>query len=275
MANFLVLMPVTNKSFDFKKATKSLKVALQERRDDFEVLFLCSSEVKKPEKHRNAKGFKLVETDVLTENDLINEGFKMAKDEHVMVLGQNYINNLNVISDMYNAYLENNDIVYVTNNFEDNGVKKFFKRVFRRIYNYYLRFFNLGKDRFCLNNVQLFKNRVVKLIKTMPNKNTYLRNFDSLVGYKVKVLGLNNVEKFSLTKTVKKTLHFIIGVTMSILALVSLILVAVFNGEITSLYGSLSYYVLILVIIAGLTFVGSFLMVKDIIKLRANIKKVK
>ena len=64
----------------------------------------------------------------------------------------------------------------------------FLKKITIYIYEKYLKFFGLEKDLLCYNGCQYFNENATQIIKSMPERNAYLRNYDALIGFEKKII---------------------------------------------------------------------------------------
>lgn len=276
MVKYNIIVPIITEKFDFKNVKAKLKAFFTELELEYNVLFILSKNYKKTKNLTNVKGFKIIKTDMININDLITQGFKETEIGNVIVLGQEEFDNYNILKKMLEKHRQGADVVLINKNKKSGFFKHLFNGVFEQIYYYYLKFFGIQKDYLASNTIQLFTKNVVDVIKTLPNKNAYLRNFNTFVGFKVKVLALEEKNDYKVLKHINlKQRNIIFGVALFVISFVSLMLIAFFNKFMLSFSNGITYYLLTLIAIATMFFFSGYFVFKEIVEQRMNSKSLK
>lgn len=128
----------------------------------------------------------------LCDEEKITKGFEYCKDyDATIVLNRYEPNWQEYFSALLREYENGADIVYTKKNVEPKNIfqriSNWFKKVGDSIYQFFVKLFFKNKDLKVFNSFQLFSQDVAQIIADMPQKNTYLRNFDCWNGYNVVV----------------------------------------------------------------------------------------
>ncbi|MGD9901695.1 MAG: hypothetical protein AB7S44_04095 [Spirochaetales bacterium] len=268
MEKFNLIIPILNKSFDLNNEVQKLKGFFEDSMYDVTALFVAYKEFEKPKNHKDSDNYKLIQTDKETVNEVITEGFKHIDGNLIIVDMENEDWDEILLQILKKA---NEDNIILTRYVNKKAkVKNFFVRILKMIYHRYLKFFNLSSDFLSLNTFQYFNKDAVKVINKLPEKNTYMRNFDTFVGYEVQFVELNKKPLKSEAQYFKKA-EFVVGFALSIVSVLALLFLIIFNQLLLALANGFTYYILSVMITLMLLFVGGYLMIKRIIKNRANL----
>lgn len=137
-------------------------------------------------------------TDGQNFNDCIIDGFNRVNGDCVIVADLNNVDYLDYIIKLLVEWEAKAQVVLVKKHQPNNfwgKIKKFFAKITHKLYDYLLGFVGLNSDFCAYKNFQLFGKEVVEVIKSFPEKNYYLRNFDCWVDFRVSVLYTNKKVK--------------------------------------------------------------------------------
>ena len=162
-------------------------------------------------------------------NECVVDGFNRADGDCVIVADLNNVDYLDYISKMLIEWEAKAQVVLVKKNTSTSfwgKIKNFFVKIGQKIYDLLLSFVGLNADFGAYKNFQLFSREVAEVIKSFPEKNYYLRNFDCWVDYRVSILYTNkNVKVKNKTKTFTKDFAYCLSAFLLMIA--SIVLVAV------------------------------------------------
>ena len=132
-------------------------------------------------------------------DDCVTDGFSKVDGDCVIVADVNNENYLEYLQNLLKEWENNAEIVLVKEekkklNFIQK-VGKFFVNLFNKTEDAILSFSGLYKDTRVMKTFQLFTKNVAELIKEFPEKNYYMRNFDSWGDYRVAILRTKEVIK--------------------------------------------------------------------------------
>jgi hypothetical protein len=266
-----IIIPITNKEFSLTKKTSELKSFLQNQDLQFTVIFVANKGFDAKD-YKNTQQFKLVLSNLSKKNQLIPVAFEECDNGGVIVLDateSDYINSLeNILSLKTKKNLVYTNIKYDTK----SSFQKYIFKMFKKVYRFYLRFFGLKKDLLYKNTSQYFNEDVVQVIKSLPEKNAYLRNFDTFTGYEIKTINKSS-------KNPVKALELIsfkdVGVKLALictgLALLFIVATLIATNAILAIEYGMGYYFLILIVAGLVGFLSEYVLVKHIIKNRANL----
>ena len=163
---------------------------------NFEVFYYYTGDLKNSIK--DDYHFKYIKIDNQNFNDCVVDGFNRADGDCVIVADLNNADYLNYIIKMLMEWETKAQVVLVKKNNSTSfwgKIKNFFAKIGQKIYDLLLSFVGLNAD-FCVyKNFQLFSREVAEVIKSFPQKNYYLRNFDCWVDYRVSILYTNKKVK--------------------------------------------------------------------------------
>ena len=271
MQKINVIMPVSEQQFDLAQKTKELKVTLKKYENEFNVFFVANYKLQKPKAYFNSQNFKLVETNLKTTNELIKKGFEEVLEGAIIVLDAKDNNYIEVLDKLIENKTDSNIVLHKPI-YKKSKIKSNFEKLFIKLYFAYLKFWGLEKDLLCSNTNQYFNENAVKVIKSLNKKNAYLRNFETLTGYEVKIIK-EEVEKVS--KTAKlvsfKNNNTLIGVIAFSVGLVFALITLIFTKLILAIDNGIGLYFLLLVFSVGTMFLSVYLIVKDVIKTKGDL----
>ncbi|PKK95874.1 MAG: hypothetical protein CVV59_01455 [Tenericutes bacterium HGW-Tenericutes-4] len=271
MEKINVIVPILGENSSFLDDYKKLLQQLKKYESDelsFEVIFTMHKNFQKPKNFRSSYNVKLVSTNLNTKNDLIERGFLEIVTGSSLILELVHNNVETILEKLLSERAGDVIVRAYKKEQKQNKFKKFFKSFVLTVYNFYLKLFSLEKDLLCENTFQYFNENATQIIKNMPHKNAYLRNFDALIGYKQTKIEIEEKLECVLNKKEFAVIISIISVILgelffvSTLALISLILV---------LDSGFILFILMLLGSFFLAFLGYYSLVKMVIKKRANL----
>jgi|LGVF01.2.fsa_nt_gb hypothetical protein len=267
MRIFDMIIPVKTKDFDMSEAIKDLKVFFDISGFQFNVLFVAGKDYKKPKSYKNAEGFNLITTELESSNELITKGFELSNG--CVLLADLEEENWQEILNKIIINIEHNDVVICKIKARKNN---FFRNILKRIYNYYVNIFNLNIDYLTVDGFGYFNEDVADVIKSLPEKNAYLRNFAGFVAYKTKIaeLRLETSSKFFKNFSLKSK-NSIISLSLFALSILLFTSLIVFNTTFSLWQNSLVYFLIGLMLSGVGVFFAGYFITKDLIEQRANL----
>lgn len=173
---------------DFEKLDKFKKDVLKifEKKYDYEFIFVSTMEDE--EKHQNSKHCKFVVCDSSL-NKQIKRGFELTDDKSSCIIlcdmsSGDYIEYISKLIENWEKGAKIVRLKQVKNKssfFEKIG--HFFQKVVRSVNNFVCKLVGYKSKIFCYNSYQLFDKEVFRLIKSIPEKNTYFRNHEVLTNF--------------------------------------------------------------------------------------------
>lgn len=125
-------------------------------------------------------------------NEQIAIGFEEVADDFVVICDFNNSNWQEYLTVLIAKWENGAKIVLMKYQREKlnfwQKIGDFFVKTGKLFYTGLLKLFGLGKDLFCINTFQVFDRDVADLIKNLPEKNSYLRNFDALINFETVVV---------------------------------------------------------------------------------------
>lgn len=122
--------------------------------------------------------------DILSYNERVVEGFKNITGDCVIICDMQIEGYEGYLQSMISAWQKGSKIVrlqYRPSNLNFwQKIGRFFQKLHQKIFNFVISFGGLNKQLDCCNSFQLYDKTVYKLMVAIPEKNTYLRNFDEL-----------------------------------------------------------------------------------------------
>lgn len=170
-----------------------------ENKYDFNVITLCDENIGPNFKMPKQIKFVKVENG-MSVNQKIQKGFEFAKGYDLTIIMDYYDDNWrDYVQKMIEEYEKGSDIVYVrkykTPSTFFGKVAHFFKKIGNAIYQSFIKMVSKNDDLRVFNSFQLFEKNISDIIVTMPEKNTFLRNFDCWNGYKITYVNSDVKEK--------------------------------------------------------------------------------
>ena len=271
MEKINIIIPITTSDYDLSQKTKELKAFLKKYEEEFKVFFVANSSFVKSPNYKNSQNFKLIETTFKSINHLIIKGLESIEDGSLIILNLEDEDWQSIFTKILEQKRPNNIILHKVN-YKKSAFKNYFYNLTVKIYQHYLKFLSLEKDFMCENTFQYFNEDATKVLRSLPAKSSYLRNFETLTGYQVKI-----IEKIVTTKP--KTPLFLntknSNILMSLISLgVSLFfafLTLIFTNAILAINNGIGFYFLILALSAGAMFLSGYLIVKEVIRLRGDL----
>ena len=162
-------------------------------------------------------------------NECIVDGFDRVDGDCVIIADINNTNYMDYITKLLVEWEAKAQIVLVKKNIKSGfwgKIKQFFVNIGNKITDMLLSFAGLNCDLHAYKNFQLFSKEVVQVIKSFPQKNYYLRNFDCWVDYRVSIIYSN--DKVHVKNKIKNFTNDLIYCLISfVLMLTSVLLVSV------------------------------------------------
>lgn len=185
----LCLIAPMNSTAEFSLMVDGVKSVLKNKYK-FNIIAVCDENINPSYKIPAEITFIKVEAGS-TVNEKITKGFEFAREYDATIIFDYYNNNWQeYLECLIREYEKGADIVYTRKYVER---KTFFQKVagfFKKAVNFFYQFFITiackNKDLKVFNSFQLFRKHITDIIVDMPEKNTYLRNFDCWNGYEVK-----------------------------------------------------------------------------------------
>jgi len=269
MEKINIIVPIIEPSENVLEKQKTLLKLLKKYENEtktFSLFFVLRSGLEKPKNYKKNSNSELVLSKAFTKNDLITEAFSKIEDGATIILDSDYYEN--ILEQLLTQSSKENIVRTKCESKKENKIVLFFKKLLISGYEKYLKFFGLEKDLLCYNGFQYFNENATQIIKSMPEKNAYLRNYDALIGFEKKIVK-TPLKKETVLKgkdfSVKISfISFILGClfTISTLVLTTLIL---------NLSNGLIFYLALIFISAMLIFLSSYMLVKIALKERANL----
>ena len=94
-----------------------------------------------------------------------------------------------------------------------NGFKGFFKNLFIKTYNFFIKLFTTKKDRFNVVSLGLIDKHVIQLLQVLPNKSCFLKNTKDLKGFETRSIYIDPK-----TKTYKKSFKTLTSSLITVIA---------------------------------------------------------
>jgi len=232
----------------------------------FSLLFVLSSNIEKPKNYKKAPNTELIISKLATKNDLITDAFNKIEEGSTIILDTTYCEN--ILAKLLTEATKENVVRTQCEKKKENKIVAFLKKIIIFIYEKYLNFFGLEKDLLCYNGCQYFNENATQIIKSMPERNAYLRNYDALIGFDKKVI-TTPLKKEKVLKG--KDFSVKICFTSFILGFLFMISTLVLTALILSLNSGLLFYLALIFISAVLIFLSSYMLVKISLKERANL----
>ena len=162
-----------------------------------------------------------------------NDAFSLAIENFsgdVVLLGDMKIAKIDLIFE--NCLLKNQkkaSVVHVVK--KQIGFKGFWKNLFAKIYNFFIKIFTSKKDRLNVVSLGLIDKNVIELLQVLPNKRCFIKNTKDLKGFETRTIYINPQTKtykpnFKQKTTALKT--FFISLALFFVFLVSTILTNTF-----------------------------------------------
>lgn len=138
---------------------------------------------------------------VVDKNFSYNDAFSIAlnyfKGDFVL-LGDMKISKLDLVFEKCLQKKEKCSVVHVIK--KRTGFKGFFKNLFIKFYNFFIKLFTGKKDRFNVVSLGLIDKNIIELLQVLPTKSCYLKNTKELKGFETRSIYID-----SKTKTYKKS----------------------------------------------------------------------
>lgn len=213
-------------------STKDFNILVGNLRDicnnkyDFKVIALCDININPNLRVPNEIVF--VKTEEGTSFDeKIRLGFQYTANYDItIVMDYNNTNYRSYIEGMLDNYEKGYDIVYIKNGVEPQGffnkIKGFFRNIFKKTSQFFVKLLCGTEDLDIYNGFQLFSKPVAEIILSLNEQNKYLRNFDCFNGFRTAYIFSSKSEKQK-RRTKFWTKRFIIGLVLSIVGVVLLV----------------------------------------------------
>ena len=130
-------------------------------------------------------------------NDAFEIALKHFKGD-VVLLGDLKISKLDLVFEKCMQKREKCSVVHVIK--RRAGFKGFFKNLFIKFYNFFIKLFTGKKDRFNVISLGLIDKHIVELLQVLPTKSCFLKNTKDLKGFETRSIYID-----AKTKTYKKS----------------------------------------------------------------------
>lgn len=157
-------------------------------------------------------------------NQCVIDGFERAAGDCIIIADINNKNLLDYLTKMLVEWEAKAQVVLIKKSKKPN----IFARLWQKFTNLLLSFAGLHSNFYAYNNFQLFSREVAEVIKSFPEKNYYLRNFECWVDYRVSILYGNEKLKVK-NKTKNFTKDSALSLT-SFLMLAGIVCLVVFGS---------------------------------------------
>lgn len=190
MKEICIIAPMLS---SFEKIDGFLKNVKDICRDKYNFLLIISHIDDVPKKYVKKENIKFLKAEYSDNFDsCVTKGFEVADGDANIVVDVEDENCEKNIAEALIKFENGAEIVLMK---RKKGSKNIFSRFARFIYSKMLQFAKLGADNFAYANFGLFTKRVSNVIKSFPEKNYYLRNFDCYEDYKIEFLEYQKVKK--------------------------------------------------------------------------------
>lgn len=192
MKKVSIISPVFEKVNNISETINGL-ISFFKDKYDFEVYYYYNGELSAEVMQDYHFNFIKIDKDK-NFNDCVTDGFERVNGDCVVVADLSNKNYQDFLVKLLVEWESKAQVVLVKKQKGESfwgKVKNFFVRIGQKIYDSLLGFANLNNDFHCYNNFQLFSKEVVEVIKSFPERNFYLRNFDCWVDFKVSILWTN------------------------------------------------------------------------------------
>lgn len=227
MKKISIIAPVFNNVLRIFKVNAELVNYFKDKYN-FEVFYYYKGDLQNnPHDDYHFNYLKIVDNQSF--NDCVVDGFNRADGDCVIIADLNNSDYQDYLTKMLVEWEAKAQVVLVKKNIKTgfwDKIKNFFVNIGHKIYDLLLSFVGLNADFCAYKNFQLFSREVAEVIKSFPEKNYYLRNFDCWVDYRVSILYTNNKIKVK-NKTKIFTKDFAYCLSAFALMLSSIVLVAV------------------------------------------------
>lgn len=138
---------------------------------------------------------------VVDKNFSYNDAFAIALNSFkgdIVLLGDLKIAKLDLVFEKCMQKKEKCNMVHVVK--RRDGFKGFFKNLFIKTYNFFIKLFTGKNDRFNVISLGLIDKHIIQLLQVLPNKSCYLKNTKELKGFETRSIYIDPK-----TKTYKKS----------------------------------------------------------------------
>lgn len=240
---------------------------------DYEIIIFY----KQNEEMDKISNFRFEKVDEKTTFDeQITKGFELSTGNVTMIADLNDPSWEEYSKNMLDKYFEGTDIVYVryqkekTNIFGKIG--KFFKSIWYSIVNIIGGFFGLAKDLHVEDGFQLFNEDFTNLIKAMPEKNCYVRNFNCWADAEKTILHTD--KKIKTEKNIRLwNDRFFAGILLLSIFPVYLLLIIIFYNPLKTLGINYTFLVLGLTLMCVVLYFGVYLTFRSYANYKMGIKE--
>jgi len=119
-------------------------------------------------------------------NKIFNKAIKNVKGE-VLLLGDLKVPNITTLfANCLKKYKSGANIVFIKK--EHNPFKTFFLNILQNYYNFFIKIFTGKRDKINIISLGLYDKNVLEVFKSLPNKNSFLKNTEELIGFKSKTI---------------------------------------------------------------------------------------
>ncbi|MBQ3048151.1 MAG: hypothetical protein IJD48_03965 [Clostridia bacterium] len=156
---------------------------------------------------------------VLNKTFSYNDAFAIALKHFkgdVVLLGDTKVAKIDLVFEKCMQKLEKCSVVHVVK--RTNGFKGFFKNLFIKSYNFFIKLFTGKKDRFNVTSLGLIDKHVVSLLQVLPNKCCFLKNTKNLKWFESRSIYID-----SKTKTYKNNFKQMSGNLITVISSLSII----------------------------------------------------
>lgn len=190
MRKISIIAPILN-NFNRVEETMSGILELLKDKYEFEVFYYYCGKL--PKDLATDTNFLFLETSPdKTFDDCVTMGFEKADGDAVIVADLNNVNYKDYITKLILEWEVNAQVVLVKKEKKITTfwqkVGDFFVKLKNKFYNFMVGLGGLNKDFMAFRTFQLFSREVAEVIKEFPQKNYYLRNFDTWIDFRVSVL---------------------------------------------------------------------------------------
>lgn len=196
MKKVSIISPVFDKIYKIPETMNSL-LSFFKGKYDFEVYYYYNGELSKEVMQDYHFNFvKIGKNNNF--NDCVADAFNRVNGDCIIVADLNDIDYQDYIHKLLVEWEAKSQIVLVKKQKSETfwgKIGNFFAGIGRKVYDFMLSFAGLNSDFHAYKNFQLFAKEVVEVIKSFPDRNYYLRNFDCWVDFRVSVLYANKKVK--------------------------------------------------------------------------------